>query len=217
MGRAIERSWIITIVVAAIIGAAIGAVLTLAVRNLDSGGDTLRIYMGAMTALLGGGIGLASARLIDRTTDIRKVRRRIRLDLLTIAALRKEWESLAATLAKAVAAKAHELEDKDLSADGMLQLYKVPAILDRFAQIVAMPPNFDEIIDSQDDFDTATNVSAAFRYAARLSAVSPADNTIERPRVARTLVRVFAITDTHQKSIDHLRAAEAHFADRLAT
>lgn len=137
------------------IGIGIGFYSAVILKVVDPGAEIARTYFGIITVFVGGSLGFLVGRLADRITDKRKRRRQAFINILKIQAMLNALEDLEAAAHISGARRGlGEVEPESY--------YSAVAI--RARAIVDAPPNFDEVIDTLEDFNHAAAVLRAFAF-----------------------------------------------------
>jgi len=211
MERFAKLQWMLSLAV----GVAIGSMLTMAFGRLDPSGDVLKIYLGAMTVLLGSALGLVGARTMDALADRRKIRRRMLLNFLNIRVLERAFTAVSGAIAEwkdiQKLPDGEEKQDTLASAAHDARIY-----IGRIGAIARTPPNFEEIIDNESDFEQANEILGSYEYAAYLARKMPNESDSDTVLVEWMEDRVDEIDvgdpDFALARARKLRAATEHFS-----
>jgi hypothetical protein len=197
-----------------IVGAGLGAAGAVGVWHLDPTGDTLKIYLGAMTVLMGSALGLGASRLMDSAMDRRKVTRKLNLALIAIRHMIDELTSLAkevAELRDAINAQPTTIW-KEMSTLTQFKFQSVGRSLSEIALMAEERPDFDELIDTFWDAEYVARARDAFRKVRQLAQgpIGSEDERMVHIQVIATVIR-----DTFESVIRDLEEVEQHFAKRV--
>jgi hypothetical protein len=178
-------------------GAGLGAFGSVLVRAVDAGGDALRVYMGVLTVMMGGALGLISSRAMDQLNDERKRQRAINVALAEIGGLIRQWQRF-------------------MTIFGPSRLLVAPIdawhIIEDIEEAAEHLPDFDDLIDSVADTDQAYAVLDAFRFSRRAFKAKPESRTEETMRAYLSELREERNWDRHcMDIITSLVNAGRHF------
>lgn len=188
-----------------------GSFLAIGVGEIDLQqglrGDLLRIYLALITAMLGGGIGLFVTRMTDRIKERRATWRK------TFAAKRR-IETLVTEIERIFSFD----QNTPLEADRNLTFYEmvvIPRIVEDIVKAAADVPNFDELVESEEDQEQADRVIRNFRWCSKqaLPAKGADDDGRARLTAMQEMVEQPNIA-AFEVSISELRFAAEHFTAR---
>lgn len=141
-------------------GAGLGAFGMVLAKAVDLGGVTPPLYLGVLTVMMGGALGLVSSRGMDSLSDARRMRRKRFTARMRIHGLRDRVQSLAEAIHKGT-----DDGTKSFNTPNDVPLNTALSVIMHFGlveQAAASPPEFDEIITSEEDLAVADKCNALF-------------------------------------------------------
>lgn len=152
-------------------GAGLGAFGAVFFRVVDTGGDALRVYMGILTVLMGGALGLVSSRAMDQHSDKRARRRKMLSVLVLVRDLRWELNSLSQEVRQIIAnGRVIDSMGSNLTRD---ECTKVLVGADRVTRSAACVPSFDDLADDFEDVEIARLCRSQFVFSKDFFSVHP--------------------------------------------
>jgi hypothetical protein len=149
---------------ALLVGAGIGAVLAVWVAKLDP--DALKIYLGAMTALMGAGLALFNSRLMDLRSDRRAQDRKLRLLLWRTQSAAAAAQTFLRDLREVQKAGliGRSAEDYANSAANSAEVRGAATSMQLLSGWCSELPKFDDVIETVEDMKEANIVATFFRH-----------------------------------------------------
>lgn len=180
------------------LGAGLGSFLAVATGAVVGADVGIAVYLSAITTFLAAGVGLFSAWALAKRTDAIKCRRHANLARLRIRALRKEWEMLYDVLGAV---------GENLWTEPQIQrAFNIMKVMTKTAE---SRPDFNDILDTEEDIKHAQIALDIFAFAARRFAI-PDDLRSMRSFVEKQFRGDFDAIMVRTE-IDGLRGAETHF------
>jgi len=197
-------------------GIGIGSFGAILFKAVDVGGDALRIYMGILTVMMGGALGLVSSRTMDQYNDQRKIRRKIFTTLVQVRRLRSELDLYLIVCREITREGARTITEdgKDLTTEESLRLLAHADRIRRFAQPA---PDFDELVESESEAQLASMTGVNFEFLSHSLRDLEAWRKLD-PDKARERAGLF-FRPSRLKSdagiVQQLLALEKHLTERL--
>jgi hypothetical protein len=195
-------------------GAGVGAFGAVFSRWVDVGGDTTRIYLAILTVMMGGVAGLITSRSMDSLSERRARQRKIYSARLCILAMLSDLKMLATTINEIATRTPIESVESLTDSDVARALCYIISI----KRIASNPPNFEDIVNDENDLRHAHNVMTFWIYATdQYASVS---DTLPDERLRELAFRHIGSPNSLQlieASREAYENANAHFKRRALT
>lgn len=196
-------------------GAGLGAFGMVATKAIDPAGVTPPIYLGVLTVLMGGALGLFTSRSMDRLTDERKLRRKQYQARLRLRGLERALMRMVDLLVQTT-----DDGKKFISASHVFELSVVRAFVvagNRVVWRARVEPDFDDLLDTDVDTEIAEKALSVFDTCKVLySEHSPNGFDVEKAQKEATARITGSGINMLRNSMKALQEADEHFARRYS-
>jgi hypothetical protein len=194
-------------------GAGAGAFGAVLFRAVDVGGDALRVYMGVLTVMMGGALGIVTSRTMDHYSDRRKVRRKIFTALSRLQEVQGECLKLERHINRVTdnGKKPIDQINVGLGQNDATLLVIGMSRIKRAAE--KGTPDFDEIVESVDEAELASRVAVQLDYLADYFRLGDFDS--QPVSTAIDIVARHLKADVLREPMEIFQAAIAHYRTRL--
>jgi hypothetical protein len=193
-------------------GVVVGACLGVFAAAADIRGDVLRVYLAVVTAIGGGLLGIYGSRAADRFNDQRRIRRKAHIVRMKIRELRINYMVLHDQIRAATNDGTTVVTP---TGDGLTDDDAIRILVAASGVYLAATskPDFDDIVDSDEDFIRATQASRAFSFAADFyqNKKIDADDMAQSRLMAGVLIQGTA-KESASNQLQILENVERHFA-----
>lgn len=192
-------------------GCGVGAFGAVFFKTVDVGGDALRVYMGVLTVMMGGALGLVSSRAMDLLVDIRKRRRKINMARLRLTKAAEALDEFAVE-------RSNFQAKLNLNAQSRKDFFDLIAHGKLLAIATASRPDFDDVLDTEEDLKEAMLADDTFRFVSEFVkiAVSPTTEVEAMKAACQLALGSDQVYDPFPGYGKTIRSVEAHFAQKVA-
>ena len=193
-------------------GGGVGAFGAVFFKTVDVGGDALRVYLGVLTVMMGGALGLISSRPMDLLVDSRKRRRKINMARLRLT-------KAAEALDKLAVARSNFQAKLNLSAQSRDDVFELIALGKLLGIATASQPDFDDVLDTEEDLKEAMVADDTLRFVSELVKITGSPTTeVEAMKTACQLAfGSDQVNDPFPGYGKTIRLVEAHFAQKVGS
>lgn len=191
-----------------------GAFTAVFFKAVSPTGYALPVYLSVLPGLIGWALGYASSGFRDKLSDIRSMRRKANNARLRIIELRSTW------VMPIMLVNSLNQFGKAPIADGGANLSQhdreiLVVAAETASRAAEKEPDFDDIIDSETDFEHATKVREVciLTKVTFLGAATHSPDRALQEKIVRIVIEVVQ-DGTAGKMLDKLTAAEEHFLAR---